>query len=441
MSDGKVCKVARYQLQFLYDDKNDYCYPYDELPMLQQLVSRAKNRTVQIYWEWHNLEVAFKSANGVCPNCKDYTGGVSLRGYAYRCLKDEFYQMYSSNLSCAIGNVVKAFDNAKNDIDRGKRSVMSYRADAPIEVHNERIHIIHDKQKYYVELNLFSSKYVKEKNYDGTAMKFELYRVGGSQRAIIERCMTGEYKIGESELIYSKKKHCWFLNLTYSFTPQNRPQLDPEKIMGVDLGISCVAYMGFSFCEDRFFIGRSEVEAFRKKIEARRRALQQQGKYCGDGRIGHGYSTRVQPTLKLSDAIKRFRDTANHKYSRYIVQKAVEFGCGTIQMEDLRGINAACDKFLKDWTYFDLRQKIEYKAKECGITLKLIDPRYTSQRCSKCGHIDKENRPKEKMGQAFFQCTQCGYNANADYNASVNIATPDIEKIIGEQLRAKPKQT
>lgn len=301
MSDGKVCKVARYQLQFLYDDKNDYCYPYDELPMLQQLVSRAKNRTVQIYWEWHNLEVAFKSANGVCPNCKDYTGGVSLRGYAYRCLKDEFYQMYSSNLSCAIGNVVKAFDNAKNDIDRGKRSVMSYRADAPIEVHNERIHIIHDKQKYYVELNLFSSKYVKEKNYDGTAMKFELYRVGGSQRAIIERCMTGEYKIGESELIYSKKKHCWFLNLTYSFTPQNRPQLDPEKIMGVDLGISCVAYMGFSFCEDRFFIGRSEVEAFRKKIEARRRALQQQGKYCGDGRIGHGYSTRVQPTLKLSD--------------------------------------------------------------------------------------------------------------------------------------------
>jgi putative transposase len=43
---------------------------------------------------------------------------------------------------------------------------------------------------------------------------------------------------------------------------------------------------------------------------------------------------------------------------------------------------------------------------------------YTSQRCSACGHVDKESRES----QARFRCTACGYAANADVNAARNIA-------------------
>ena len=111
-------------------------------------------------------------------------------------------------------------------------------------------------------------------------------------------------------------------------------------------------------------------------------------------------------------------------------------------MEDLKEIrNGTENKFLKDWTYFDLRTKIKYKAEEYGIELKLVNPQYTSQRCSQCGYIDKQNRPKEEKGQAFFQCMKCGFSVNADYNASVNLATKDIDKIIQKELRAKSKQT
>ena len=56
-------------------------------------------------------------------------------------------------------------------------------------------------------------------------------------------------------------------------------------------------------------------------------------------------------------------------------------------------------------------------------------------------YIDKQNRPKEEKGQAFFQCMKCGFSVNADYNASVNLATKDIDKIIQKELRAKSKQT
>jgi len=77
-----------------------------------------------------------------------------------------------------------------------------------------------------------------------------------------------------------------------------------------------------------------------------------------------------------------------------------------------------------------LQQKIKYKAEAVGIEVRMIDPKYTSQRCSKCGHIAEGNRPT----QAEFQCQQCGFKTNADYNAARNIATPGIEEIIKSKL-------
>jgi putative transposase len=47
-----------------------------------------------------------------------------------------------------------------------------------------------------------------------------------------------------------------------------------------------------------------------------------------------------------------------------------------------------------------------------------VNPAYTSQRCSACGHIAKENRES----QAVFRCAACDFACNADVNAARNIA-------------------
>ena len=47
-----------------------------------------------------------------------------------------------------------------------------------------------------------------------------------------------------------------------------------------------------------------------------------------------------------------------------------------------------------------------------------IKPHYTSQRCSACGRVDRGSRES----QAVFRCTACGFAANADVNAAINIA-------------------
>jgi transposase len=47
-----------------------------------------------------------------------------------------------------------------------------------------------------------------------------------------------------------------------------------------------------------------------------------------------------------------------------------------------------------------------------------VSSAYTSQRCSRCGTVDREARES----QAAFRCRCCGYRANADHNAARNIA-------------------
>jgi putative transposase len=64
--------------------------------------------------------------------------------------------------------------------------------------------------------------------------------------------------------------------------------------------------------------------------------------------------------------------------------------------------------------FFEL---LEYKLERNGGKLIRVDPKYTSQTCSCCGHISKENR----LTQAKFVCVSCNTEFNADYNASVNI--------------------
>jgi putative transposase len=56
-----------------------------------------------------------------------------------------------------------------------------------------------------------------------------------------------------------------------------------------------------------------------------------------------------------------------------------------------------------------------------------VPPAYTSQCCSACGHVAPENRES----QAVFQCTACGYAANADVNAARNIAAGHAVKARG----------
>ena len=77
-----------------------------------------------------------------------------------------------------------------------------------------------------------------------------------------------------------------------------------------------------------------------------------------------------------------------------------------------------------------------YKQLWRGGLLVKVDPKYTSQKCSCCGHVAKENR----QTQAKFECVQCDFSENADINASRNILSAGhaVLSVDGGGASAKP---
>lgn len=231
--------------------------------------------------------------------------------------------------------------------------------------------------------------------------------------------------------------------------------LDRNRILGVDLGVVNTAVLQIWDCEEKKYdwlswkeckLDGSRIIEFRQRVESRKRSFLRSRKVSGTtnqyskGKKGRGTQVKIKPIDHLNNKISNFRDTMNHQYSKYIVDFALKHNCGIIQMEDLSEYTERVkEKFLRNWSYYDLQSKIEYKAKEHGIEVVKIDPRYTSLRCSKCGCIDKRNRNGEKE-QAKFKCVKCEYAENADVNAARNIALPDIEKIIEEVMPRKKKE-
>lgn len=419
-----ITKVMRYQIIKPSDCNWDFFR--EILRLLQSETREILNKTIQKCWEYQGFSSEYKDIHATYPKTTDILGYSSTHGYCYDTLKDKYITLYSRNLSQTIKRATDKWKSDLNDILKGTKTIPNFKKDIPIDIVKDALMIYKINSKYFVDLKLIGKNYKKIINRESTSFNVLIKAGDNTQKVILERILSGEYSISSSQILNNKNK--WFLNLTYQFEKEKK-ELDENKIMGVDLGIVNAAYVAFNHCLNRYSIEGKEIEEFRKRVEARKKSLLRQSKYCGDGRIGHGISTRIKPIENIQDKIAKFRDTTNHKYSRYIVDMAIKQDCGTIQMEDLTGITKE-NKFLKNWSYYDLQRKIEYKAKENGINVIYIEPNHTSQRCSKCGHIDKGNR----IEQAIFQCKKCNFKANADFNAARNIAIKNIGIIIKETL-------
>jgi len=79
------------------------------------------------------------------------------------------------------------------------------------------------------------------------------------------------------------------------------------------------------------------------------------------------------------------------------------------------------NRLISDVSWGSLIAKIKYKSELMNVIIREINPAFSSQRCSQCGHISKNNR----KSQSDFHCEKCHYITNADLNASKNILDYD----------------
>ncbi len=222
--------------------------------------------------------------------------------------------------------------------------------------------------------------------------------------------------IGETDLVYRDGK--WFL---YATIEAPEPQVtDPVNgFVGVDLGIVNIATTS-----DGDRTAGTRLNRYRKRQARLRRRLQ-----------AKKTSSARRLLRKRRRKESRFAADVNHQISKRIVAEAERTGRG-VAIEQLSGIRDRVRlrkpqrATMHGWAFAQFGRFLTYKATVAGVALVQIDPAYTSQTCSRCGHVDKRNR----CSQSKFECGRCGFVGHADHNAAVNIATRGVERW-GEVMR------
>lgn len=117
-------------------------------------------------------------------------------------------------------------------------------------------------------------------------------------------------------------------------------------------------------------------------------------------------------------------------------------GVGHIVMEDLDNGFGRCyvkDKDNEDINYnrkvkflglSSLKQEVEHIARKYDIAVSTVQASYTSKMCPICGCIEDENRPNQEA----FECIECGYKDNADFNAAKNIRDRVLVTVLRDKL-------
>ena len=191
-----------------------------------------------------------------------------------------------------------------------------------------------------------------------------------------------------------------------AFSKPNAVQLTTDKFIGVDLNATSHCAVASDPTSGKVIKLGKQAPHLHKKYKALRSSLQRQGLYK------KLKETKGKETRKVKDI--------NHKISKQIVQFARTNNCG-IKLEKLTGIrnskkNSRTFRYtLNSWSYYQLGTMIAYKALLAGIPVQYVNPAYTSQNCSRCGHLGKRN-------VKVFKCANCKHTGHADVNAGFNIA-------------------
>lgn len=221
----------------------------------------------------------------------------------------------------------------------------------------------------------------------------------------------GKYRFGQAKLLYRKGK--FYLHVAVE---HDVPDADLNMIcnvVGMDRGINFIANTYDSKGRSRFYSGR-HVKNKKANYRRLRRELQMVNTRSARRRL-----------KQISGRENRWISDVNHQVSKALVETNP---AGTLfAIEDLKGIRENVVRKTRDkqlhaeivgWSYFDLEQKLRYKAERSGSMVVKFDPAYTSQTCPKCGHVEKANRNKRTY---VFKCKCCSYRSNDDRVAAMNL--------------------
>jgi IS605 OrfB family transposase len=230
------------------------------------------------------------------------------------------------------------------------------------------------------------------------------------QQEYMKGILDKTYKKGSIELV--KKEQDYFFHIAISkevHIPRVSREFNP---IGIDVGINNLAVVNVSGLP-KFFSGNRVI--WKKK---------QLNKIKADLQSKHN----IKLLGKIKGREERYTNWIFHNIARYIIEQAKKIEKPVIVMEDLRGILESTRVRKKQryihqtWAFRKLQFFIQHKADWEGIAVIYVNPAYTSQICPRCLSINQRHKHE-------YKCSYCGYSANSDYVASLNIRKQFFEDI------------
>ena len=212
----------------------------------------------------------------------------------------------------------------------------------------------------------------------------------------------------------------WFVSIQTEIERED-PVHPSKSSVGIDMGVACFAMPS----KGKAIKPKNSFKRYQKRLAEHQRRLAKKKK---------GSNNRKKQTLKVAKIHKKIKNIRTD-FLQYNSTKLCK-NHALIVMEDLKVRNmtrsakgtienpgknikqkSGLNRSILDQGWFSFKTMIEYKMKWFGGKLILVDPKYTSRKCSSCGFESSKNRKNQER----FQCGSCGYSANADRNAGRNI--------------------
>ena len=220
----------------------------------------------------------------------------------------------------------------------------------------------------------------------------------------------GSWTLGTGKVVRSGKH--WFFHVSASKEVPEFQLTNLKHVVGIDRGLRKIITSYDEKGQTRFVNG--DFIAKKRNHYAKLRArLQAKGTKSAKRRL-----------RSLSGRESRWMSDVNHQLSKTLVET---YGKQTLfVLEDLTGVTFDTVHSRRkehryehhSWSFYDLEQKLRYKSHLNESEVLLVDAHYTSQRCPKCGSIDKSNRNKDVHQ---YVCSNCGYSSNDDRVGAMNI--------------------
>lgn len=210
-----------------------------------------------------------------------------------------------------------------------------------------------------------------------------------------------------SSVTLTRKRDGWWVSLTVD---DDVRKVEPTDIVGVDVGIAN-------------FITTSTGKHYGTIDDKLRKRLKYE-------RMKRRRKAKLRACLKAK-GVEKLPSSANQRLGRYVrqsINRAVnqfytdhptaQVAAEALNTKTMKFKARAMNAYLKASNLGHLPTQLEWGAKKRGILLTHVKAAYTSQCCSTCYYTHRDNRPNQQT----FCCGVCGYQANADYNAALNIA-------------------